>query len=227
MEAISSQMCAVAFQVFDRYGSVKAKYRSSGAKRNRQFSQDEKGDGGSQDLRYGSNEAFERSWTLHALLSQVLGATSDFEPRREEAGGLENEELSETAIFTEVEKIKLERLRDTLPLHHAALTLGDNELKAFLMTHVDNNIGWDRVTTSEATFLHLTACELKPPSTQWLLENVPNTDFLKTARDINGYTPPEALQEKLETTRTQEQVGSRVLNIRVYMRRVSGTVSIT
>jgi hypothetical protein len=27
----------------------------------RQFSQDEKGDGGSQDLRYGSNEAFERS----------------------------------------------------------------------------------------------------------------------------------------------------------------------
>jgi hypothetical protein len=145
--------------------------------------------------------------------SQVLGATSDFEPRREEAGGLENEELSETAIFTEVEKIKLERLRDTLPLHHAALTLGDNELKAFLMTHVDNNIGWDRVTTSEATFLHLTACELKPPSTQWLLENVPNTDFLKTARDINGYTPPEALQEKLETTRTQEQVGSRVLNV--------------
>ena len=238
----------------------------------RQFSHDEKGDGKNQDLIYGSNEAFERGWTLHALVSpgiltadvksqlvcksakerwmiraraqldatyfwracgfrrigashcfafsfdpqhqsRVLGATSDFESRRDEAGDLEDEELSETAIFTEVEKIKLERLRDTLPLHHAALTLGDNELKAFFVTHVDDNIGWDWLTTSEATLLHLTACELKPLSTQWLLENVPNADLLKTARDINGYTPLEALQEKLETVRTQEKIGSRVLSL--------------
>lgn len=33
------------------------------------FCLDEKGDGENGDLIYGSNEAFERAWTLHALVS--------------------------------------------------------------------------------------------------------------------------------------------------------------
>jgi hypothetical protein len=35
----------------------------------RQFSLDEKGDGENQDLVYSFNEAFERAWTLYALVS--------------------------------------------------------------------------------------------------------------------------------------------------------------
>ena len=115
----------------------------------------------------------------------------------------------------------MERLRDELPLRHAAFTLADNDLKAskFFVIHTDDKIGWDRVTNSEATLWHLTACELKPLSTQWLLENVHHADSWKTARDIDGYTPLEALQENFqETMRTQKEVGSRVLNLSDHFR---------
>lgn len=142
---------------------------------------------------------------------------SDFDPRRSHAEDLEDEELKviyETDRFTEVKELKMERLRDALPLHHASLTLTDEELRAFFVTHADDRIGWDRVTNSEATLLHLTACELKPLSIWWLLENVHHADSWKTARDIDGYTPLEALQERLETLRTRKNRGlARVLNI--------------
>ncbi|KAJ5346725.1 hypothetical protein N7541_009207 [Penicillium brevicompactum] len=108
----------------------------------------------------------------------------------------------------------MKRLRDALPLHHASLTLADEALRAFFNTHADEEIAWDRVTNSEATLLHLTACELKPLSTWWLLENVHHADSWKTARDIDGCTPLEALQERLETLRTRKNSGfSRVLAI--------------
>lgn len=70
----------------------------------------------------------------------------------------------------------MERLRDVLPLHYAALTLIDEELKTFFTAHADEEIGWDGVTNSEATLLHIIACKLKPLSTQWLLENVHYAD---------------------------------------------------
>lgn len=43
--------------------------------------------------------------------------------------------------WTTVKELKIERLRDVLPLHHASLTLTDEELKAFFITHTDNKIG--------------------------------------------------------------------------------------
>lgn len=153
--------------------------------------------------------------------SRALAAASDFDPRRDDAKDLEDEELYETAPFTGVKKLKMERLRDALPLRHAAFTLADNDLKAskFFVIHTDDKIGWDRVTNSEATLWHLTACELKPLSTQWLLENVHHADSWKTARDIDGYTPLEALQENFqEIMRTQKEVGSRVLNLSDHFR---------
>ncbi|KAF4169680.1 hypothetical protein CNMCM6936_006839 [Aspergillus lentulus] len=149
--------------------------------------------------------------------SRAIAAASDFDPRRSHAEDLENAELKviyEADRSTDVTKIKMERLRDVLPLHYAALTLTDEELKTFFTAHADEESGWDRVTNSEATLLHITACKLKPLSTQWLLENVHYADRWKTARDINGYTPLEALQETLETMRTQKQHGFfRVLHL--------------
>ncbi|KAI9040059.1 uncharacterized protein KD926_008622 [Aspergillus affinis] len=322
MEEPSEETSDVAFDVFDRYGTAKNKYKDHPVQRGtgvwgneldngplflienlhvsalelrrkglgqkvvalmlnkaKQFCLDDKPDGKYADLFYGSNEAFERAWTLHALASpgilaadiepqlvgksaeerlmtrirfqsgvidfwrscgfrrigasrcfafsfdlhhqsRALAATSDFDPRRSHTKALENEELRviyEANHLTDVEKLKMERLRDALPLHHAALTLADEELKAFFVTHADDEIGWDRVTKSEATLLHLTACELKPLCTSWLLENVHHAKVWKTARDINGYTPLEALQEKLETMRTQKQWGgSRVLDLSDY-----------
>ncbi|KAL4787749.1 hypothetical protein BJX76DRAFT_345427 [Aspergillus varians] len=245
MEARSQEMCGVAFQDFDQYGTLKTKYtghpvqrgtsRSATSERAKvsllfnkatRFCLGEQGDSKDQDLIYRSNEAFERAWTLDALLvdksaeerlmirsgaqfgaidfwracgfcritasccfvflfdfqhwSRALAAGSDFDPQLDEA---------------EVKKLKLERLHDALLLHHAAFTLADNELKAFFVIHADDKIGWDRVTSSEATLLRLMACEFKPLSTCWLLENVHHADLWRTACDINGYTLREALQE--------------------------------
>lgn len=114
------------------------------------------------------------SFDLHHQ-SHALPAVSDFETRRSHTRDLKDEELEiiyKTDRFTEVKKLKMGRSRDVLPLHYAALTLTDEELKAFFVTYADDKIGWDRVTNSEATLLHLIACELKFLSTQWLLENV-------------------------------------------------------
>ncbi|PYH42930.1 uncharacterized protein BP01DRAFT_324199 [Aspergillus saccharolyticus JOP 1030-1] len=319
MEVLSEETCNVAFHVFDRYGTVKAKYKDHPVQRGtsawgneldhgpvflieklhvkelnlrrkglgqkivslllnkaRLFCLDAKPDGKHSDLFYGSTKAFELAWTLHALVSpgvltddiksrlvgksaeerlriririqsgaidfwrscgfrrigasrcfafsfdpqhpsRAIAAASDFEPRRSHAEDLENEELEviyEADRFTEVTKMKLERLRDTLPLHYAALALTDDELRNHFAAHADDKIGWDRITNSEATLLHITACKLKPLSTQWLLENVHYADRWKTARDIEGYTPLEALQETLETMRTQQQYGLfRVLDL--------------
>ena len=245
----------------------------------KQFCLDEKKDVKHADSLYGFNEAFERAWTLHALVSpgiltvdlkaqfvgksaeerviirdrlhsgtinfwrscgfrrigashwfafsfnpqhqsRTLTAGSDFDPHRSYAKDLESEEFEaifEMDPFTEAKKLEVERLRAALPLHYAALTLTDEELQAFFVTHTDdtnNEIDWDRVTNSEATLLHLTACEMKPLSTRWLLEIIHQADSWKRARDINGYTPFEALQEKLEVMRTRKEYGLyRVLNL--------------
>ncbi|KAJ5263953.1 hypothetical protein N7478_011558 [Penicillium angulare] len=319
MELPEEETCNVAFHVFDRYGTVKTKYKDHPVQRGtgvwgseldhgplfliekihvtaldlrrkglgreivslllrkaKQYCLDDKPDGKNVDIFYGSNEIFERAWTLHVLaspgyltadiksqlvgksaeerlmtqtqyqlaaiefwrscgfrrigashffafsfdlqhLSRALAADSDFDPRRSHAEDLENEELRliyEEDHSTKVEELKMERLRDALPLHHAALTLTDEELQDFFVTHADDRIGWDQVTYSESTLLHLTACALKPLSTQWLLENIHYSDSWKVARDIDGYTPLEALQEKLEETRTREEYGLfRILNV--------------
>ncbi|KAJ5824168.1 hypothetical protein N7447_006508 [Penicillium robsamsonii] len=321
MEEPSEETCGMAFDVFDRYGTVKTIFkhhpvqRGTGVwgneldhgplfliealhvkalelrrkglgqkvvslllKKANQLCLDNKEDGKPRhvDLFYGSNEAFEQEWTLHALVSpgiltvdiesqlvgksaeerlitrtriqsgaidfwrscgfrrigasrcfafsfdlhhqsRALAAASDFEPRRSHNKDLEDEELEviyETNCLTDLKKLKMERLRDALPLHHAALTLTDEELKAFFVTRSDDEVGWNRVTNSEATLLHLTAGELKPQSTQWLLNNVHHAESWKTARDIDGYTPLEALQENLETMRTRMVHGFfRVSNI--------------
>lgn len=118
MEEPSQETCDVAFNVFDRYGTVKTKYkdhpvqRGTGAwgnkldqgplflieelhvtalelrrkglgqkitslllKKAKQFCLDERGDGEYADRVYGSNEAFERAWTLHALVSPGILTT--------------------------------------------------------------------------------------------------------------------------------------------------------
>ncbi|KAJ5373957.1 zinc knuckle transcription factor [Penicillium concentricum] len=171
--------------------------------------------------RIGASRCFAFSFDLHHQ-SRVLTAAADFDPRSSHAKDLEDEELEviyKTDSSTDLGKLKMGRLRDALPLHHAALTLTDEELKAFFVNHSGDETGWNRVTNSKATLLHLTACELKPQSTQWLLDNVHHAESWKTARDIDGYTPLESLQEKLEIMRTRIVHGFfRVSNISDHFR---------
>lgn len=315
MEEPSQDTCDVAFEVFDRYGTVKAKYKDHPVQRGtgvwgneldngplflieelhvtapelrrrglgqkivslllgegKNLCLEEKMDDEYAVRFYSSREAFERDWTLHGLVSpghltadveslsmgkpaeerlkiraraesgaihfwracgfrrigasgcfgfsfdpehksRALPADSDFDPREDHADDVEDEKLRETGPFIDIKKLKVEKLRETLPLHHAAFTLADRELKDYFVAHADDKFGRDQVTTSESTLLHITARKLKPLSTRWLLENVQHADTWKTTRDIHGYTPLEALQESLETMRTKKDFGSMVLNV--------------
>ncbi|KAI1833674.1 hypothetical protein DTO006G1_5042 [Penicillium roqueforti] len=123
MEEPSEETCDVAFHVFDRYGTVKTKYKDHPVQRGtgvwgnevdlgplffieklhvtvpelrrkglgqkvvslllekaKNFSQDDKPDGKNAHLFYGSNEAFVRAWTLHALVSPGT-LTADVKPQ--------------------------------------------------------------------------------------------------------------------------------------------------
>jgi hypothetical protein len=139
--------------------------------------------------RIGASRCFAFSFHLQHHPSHAIAAPSDFDPRRSHAEELKNEELEiiyKAGRSTGVRETKMERRRDALPLHHAALTLMDEELKPFFATHADDEIGWDRITNSEATLLHIAACKLKPLSTQWLLENVHYAGRWKTTVILTG-----------------------------------------
>ncbi|KAJ5748236.1 uncharacterized protein N7511_009932 [Penicillium nucicola] len=77
--------------------------------------------------RIGASRCFAFSFDFQHQ-SRALSAASDFDPRRSHAKDLEYEELEvayEADHFIERNKLKLERLRAILPLHHSALTLTD------------------------------------------------------------------------------------------------------
>jgi hypothetical protein len=107
--------------------------------------------------------------------SRTLVAASNVDLNRSYTKDLEDKKLeviSEIDRFTAVKKLKIDRLRDALPLYYTVLTLRDEELKAFFATHTDDKIGLNRVKNSKATLLHLTAYEIKPLSIQWLLKDI-------------------------------------------------------
>jgi hypothetical protein len=176
--------------------------------------------------RIGASQCFAFSFDPQHL-SRAISAASDFNPRRSHAKDLQNAELKviyKADQSTDITKIKIERLHDVLPLHYAALTLMDEELKTFFTAHADEEISWDGEMNSEAMLLHITACKLKPLSTQWLLKNVHYANRWKTACDINRYTPLKALQETLETMRMQKQHSFfRVLHLSDHFKGYSNT----
>ncbi|RDW72414.1 uncharacterized protein DSM5745_07586 [Aspergillus mulundensis] len=219
------------FQVFDRCGTVKAKSKLVGESDEHSLTLQAQAE--NEAIRFWRVCGFRRIGASHwfAFLfdsqhpSRALAAASDFDPRRDNKDDPEEEACDVTFPFTKIKRRRAERLRDSLRLHHAALTLEDDELRAFFVAFSDDKTGWDEVTGFEATLLHLTACEFKPLSTQWLLENVAQADSWKAARDIGGYTPLEALKDKLETMRTQKRLvlSRRTVDASDYFRRFPDT----
>ncbi|KIA75960.1 hypothetical protein HK57_00243 [Aspergillus ustus] len=124
--------------------------------------------------------------------SRALSLASDFYPRREHLDDLERDETVGSSSWPKLEELRMQKLR-ALPLHHAALNLDDHELEAF--------------------FAAYDATEFKPQSTKWLLENIVNSSSWRAARDVDGYTPLEALKEKLETIRTKKEHGTRIISM--------------
>ncbi|KAJ5692145.1 hypothetical protein N7462_001568 [Penicillium macrosclerotiorum] len=229
-----------------------------------------KGDGQYADLLYGSHEAFERIWTLHAFIkpeikragaksyilkrnseerlmimnqiqlcaitfwrscgfrrigaspyfaysfdlqrpSHSLETNSDFDLQGSHSEDSENEILTnfcQRYCFFNLPYLKLERIRHDKPLHHAAIVLSDERLKAFLISSITHNHNWHDVTLFQSTLLHLTARAFKPQSTRWLVENIPFSQCWLAYRDFEGHTPIEALQDRLESLRTRREYGA-------------------
>lgn len=100
---------------------------------------------------------------------------------------------------------RLKLLQTRLPLHHATITLPDNEcvelFKKFKKTETFKD-HWVKVDRFHNNVLHVAASALTVKVVQWLLENANNGQLLSASRNIKGYTPLEELESHLESERT-------------------------
>ncbi|TGO89247.1 hypothetical protein BPOR_0118g00100 [Botrytis porri] len=119
----------------------------------------------------------------------------------------EEESFRTSAYGRELEEKRLKKLKEKLaPLHFAAVSLPDVELVKFYKTfHVKDEKEWKQVDNLNNTLLHITACHFKPQSVQWLMDNMKDKQSLTSARNIDGYTPLEALQHELNIIRTRRE----------------------
>lgn len=106
------------------------------------------------------------------------------------------------------------KLQREFPLHHAATTLPDLECVEYLKKAATEDISdLTLVDRTHRTLLHTLARKLKPNSITWLLENVNAAESWKTARDINGDSPLDVLQDFLEDIRTKRNLFMRNLHV--------------
>lgn len=146
--------------------------------------------------------------------SRAIAKADDFDPPTEplETDTEGDDEPGISITYQELLARRLLKLKEKLPLHHATLTMSDAECVEFYKAF-DANDGseWTSVNHRNETLLHVAACQLKLESVKWLVEKSGRGETLVLARNISGYTPLEALQDQLETSRTQADcMGIRV-----------------
>jgi hypothetical protein len=99
-------------------------------------------------------------------------------------------------------------LQERLPLHHAAITLADEECVEFFNNFNISKVlmgEWGKVDRFSKNVLHVAACGHKVQSVRWLLEHANEGQTLSSARSVEGSTPREELESQLETKRTQRE----------------------
>jgi len=139
-----------------------------------------------------------------------LTAADDFDPLQPDLM-TDSDYIEEENDFygTKAKAKALKKLEERLPLHHAAVSYIDDECEEFFETfktanHVDTWVKADRFGNN---VLHQAALELKPESVRWLVDNVDESKVLSSTRNRKGYTPLEALINRLEKQRNTEQHG--------------------
>ncbi|KAK0099377.1 hypothetical protein ONS95_003549 [Cadophora gregata] len=95
----------------------------------------------------------------------------------------------------------LQKLATTHPLHWATMTLPVDEC---IQLYSNTKRDFEFVVRDPLyrNVLHVAASEQKAQCVIWLLQNVKKLQYLKTARNLAGYTPLEDLEARLETIRT-------------------------
>lgn len=112
---------------------------------------------------------------------------------------------------------RLELLKERLPLHHAIVTLPDDECVQFFNSfkaNVDNqSYDWNKVDRHSDNALHIAVQELKAKSLRWLLENVNEDQILASRRNVAGYTPQEKLESQLDSIRSTSRLGCMTMDV--------------
>jgi GNAT superfamily N-acetyltransferase len=144
--------------------------------------------------------------------SRSIIPSRDFDPEikplddREDEPGM-GDYIIPYGIETQLGRRTLLTLQTEFPLHHAATTLPDLECVEYLKkAATEDCFDFTVVDRTHRTLLHTLARKLKPNSIMWLLENINAAESWKTARDINGDSPLDVLQDFLEDIRTKRNV---------------------
>ena len=144
-----------------------------------------------------------------------LPLVDDYDPP-EEKRDMEKEtddESDESPFFRKerLEQKALDRMKERMPLHHAITTLPDPKCVEFLDSHMMtagvSDEAWHNVNHKRDNILHVAARFGKPLTVRWLIEKVDKGGILRQARNVEGYTPLEALQSVLESSRVSFQHG--------------------
>ncbi|TGO61739.1 hypothetical protein BCON_0025g00670 [Botryotinia convoluta] len=117
-----------------------------------------------------------------------INVDADYDPPRvdEELEISDDEIIVATSSFHSVNEVaqkRLAQLKQRFPLQHAINTLSDAELVAFFKSF-DNKNG----------------CAWKVYATKWLIKNIDPQQELALARNIEGLTPLEALQDEFDVS---------------------------
>ncbi|CAD6439798.1 aad3b2fa-d330-45b3-9d58-17ef114a1167 [Sclerotinia trifoliorum] len=125
------------------------------------------------------------------------------------------EDFRASAYGRALEETRLNKLKERpTPLNFAAVTLPDMELVEFYKAYqAEDKKEWKQADRRNNTLLHITACQSKPQSVKWLMENANDEQCLTLARNLKGYTPLEALQDDLNILRTRRKHGMMTIVI--------------
>lgn len=133
-----------------------------------------------------------------------INVDADYDPPRvdEELEIFDDEDTVDTSSMhslDEAAKKKLAKLKRRLPLQHAIQTMSDAELVAFFKNFDNKNgSGWKEIDSHHNNVLHQTGCAYKVYATKWLIKNIDPEQELAQARNIEGLTPLEALQDEFD-----------------------------
>ncbi|KAL4811423.1 hypothetical protein ASPSYDRAFT_41373 [Aspergillus sydowii CBS 593.65] len=161
--------------------------------------------------RVGSSPCFAYSFNPNHR-AQSIPSDRDFDPQMESLDDREDEpgmgdQIIPYGIEIQLGERTLSTLRMEFPLHYAATTLPDLECVEYLKkATTEDKINFATVDRTRRTLLHTLARKLKPESIRWLLAHVKAAVPWKTARDINGNSPLDALKDFLEDIRTKRHL---------------------
>jgi GNAT superfamily N-acetyltransferase len=152
--------------------------------------------------------------TRSVMVGPPLGADGNFD-----FGEVGSSDHHVEEFYEEKERRRQERSEyaQRYPIHQALQSLSDVQCLALLKDRnleIDGSQGclFEMRDGLRNNILHIAACQSKPECVAWILDSMTlSNSNLKEGRNIEGYTPLEALQAQLEVTRLGKYLGQRFL----------------